>query len=230
MFNATGSNSSARSFTNFVPPFVPDFGIPSFFRTGGLTALAVLMLVGAITGIIIGAALLADLFFLATVGPFTTAVFGMLGTGVLIISVIQIAVSFGVFGVRRYAYSGAIIVSVVELLFSIVAIIFGIYLIVRPVSLGGVSDFTSDPVIAGPLYALIGWSVVFGVIFGITTIAFMTRRHVRAIFGKLRPQDIFPGFRGQPFPGAFPPQFGPGGFNPALPPGMPPPFFQQPQR
>jgi len=214
--------------TNFVPPFVPDIGIPSFFRTTGLTAVAIINIVGAIVGIIIGSALLADLFFLSAVGAFTTAVFGMLGVGVLILSIPMLVLGFGFFGVRRFAWSGAIVVSVVHLLFAVVAIVFALFLILRPVSQGGVSDFLVDAVISVPLYGVVAYEVIFGIINSIATIAFMTRRHVRAIFGKLRPQDIFPGFRGQP--GQFPPfpQFGPPGFAPALPPGFPP-FFQQQQ-
>lgn len=219
------------AFTNFTPPFVPDFGIPSFLRPGGITALVVLYLVGAVTGILIGAGLLAGLLFLPGLSTATTAIFGTLGVGLLILSVVQLGVAFGLFGMRRFAWIGGVALSVIQLGFSVVSIVLGLFLILRPLSLGGVSDFTTDPIVSIPLFGLIAYDVIFGVALSIITIAFLTRRHVRALFGRLRPQDLFPGAgQGAPFgPNPFTPQFGPGGFG-QLPPGVPPDFFLRQRR
>lgn len=159
---------------------------PSYTRPNGILACAILYWAGGALGILLGAAIVINLSFMQGIALLTTALMAVVGILTLVLGVIQLVLAFGLFALRRLAWVGAIVFSIIQLISSLIVMGSAVFLVARPLSLGGVSELLSDAGLALPLFGVIAWGLVFGLFSSFYCLAYLTRRHVRAIFGSLR--------------------------------------------
>jgi len=123
-------------------------------RPTGVTILGILSILAGLGGIIIGAAALGLSGLVASAYPGGAAVAAAIGAVLLIIGILELVYGIGFFGGKSWAWTLAIIGSVLNIIFGIVSIAFG------------------------------SFGSVFGLIISILILYYLTRTHVKAYFGK----------------------------------------------
>ena len=127
---------------------------PKPSRPTGVTILGILSILAGLGGIIFGAAALGFSGLAASTYPGGAAVAAVIGAVLLIIGILELIYGIGFFGGKGWAWTLAMIGSVLNVIFGIVSIAFG--------SVGS----------------------VFGLIISILILYYLTRPHVKAYFGK----------------------------------------------
>jgi zinc-ribbon domain len=127
---------------------------PKPTRPTGVTILGVLAILAGLGGLIGGAALLGLSGLVASTYPGGATVAAAIGAILLIIGILELVYGIGFFGGKGWAWTLAMIGSVLNIVFGIVSIVFG--------SVGS----------------------VFGLIISILILYYLTRPHVKAYFGK----------------------------------------------
>jgi len=123
-------------------------------RPTGVTILGILSILAGLGGIIVGAGVLALSGLAASAYPGGATVAAVIGAILLIIGILELVYGIGFFGGKGWAWTLAMIGSVLNIVFGIVSIVFG--------SVGS----------------------VFGLIVSILILYYLTRPHVKAFFGK----------------------------------------------
>ena len=123
-------------------------------RPTGVTILGVLAVLAGIGGIIVGAAALGLSGLVASTYPGGAAVAAVIGGVFLILGILELVYGIGLFGGKGWAWTLAMIGSILNIVFGIVSIVFG--------SVGS----------------------IFGLIISILILYYLTRPHVKAFFGK----------------------------------------------
>jgi hypothetical protein len=123
-------------------------------RPTGVTILGILSILAGLGGIIVGAVALGVSGLVASTYPGGAAVAAAIGAVLLIIGILELVYGIGFFGGKGWAWTLAMIGSVLQIIFGIVSIAFG--------SVGS----------------------VFGLIISILILYYLTRPHVKAYFGK----------------------------------------------
>jgi zinc-ribbon domain len=123
-------------------------------RPTGVTILGILSILAGLGGIVVGAGVLALSGLASSAYPGGAAVAAVIGAILLIIGILELVYGIGFFGGKGWAWTLAMIGSVLQVIFGIVSIAFG--------SVGS----------------------VFGLIISILILYYLTRPHVKAFFGK----------------------------------------------
>jgi hypothetical protein len=123
-------------------------------RPTGVTILGILAILAGLGGIAVGAVALGVSGLVASTYPGGAAVAAAIGAVLLIIGILELVYGIGFFGGKGWAWTLAMIGSVLQIIFGIVSIAFG--------SVGS----------------------VFGLIISILILYYLTRPHVKAYFGK----------------------------------------------
>jgi zinc ribbon protein len=123
-------------------------------RPTGVTILGILSILAGLVGISVGAGALALSGLAASAYPGGAAVAAVIGTILLIIGILELVYGIGFFGGKGWAWTLAIIGSILNIVFGIVSI-----------ALGSVGS-------------------AFGLIISILILYYLTRPHVKAYFGK----------------------------------------------
>jgi hypothetical protein len=127
---------------------------PKPSRPTGVTILGILSILAGLGGITVGAGVLALSGLAASAYPGGAAFAAVIGAILLIIGLLELVYGIGFFGGKGWAWTLAMIGSVLQIIFGIVSIAFG--------SVGS----------------------VFGLIISILILYYLTRPHVKAYFGK----------------------------------------------
>src|SRR5438552_9438946 len=128
-------------------------------RPTGVTILGILSILAGLGGIVVGAGVLALSGLVASAYPGGAAVAAVIGAILLIIGILELVYGFGFFGGKGWAWTLAMIGSILNIVFGIVSIVFG--------SVGS----------------------IFGLIISILILYYLTRTHVKAFFVKRHPTD-----------------------------------------
>ena len=143
---------------------------PKPSRPTGVTILGILSILAGLGGIVIGAVALGVSGLVASSYPGGAAVAAAIGAILLIIGILELVYGIGFFGGKGWAWTLAMIGSILQIIFGIVSIAFG--------STGS----------------------VFGLIISIIILYYLTRPHVKAYFGKgpsmMGPSSMPPGGMG----------------------------------
>lgn len=143
---------------------------PKPSRPTGVTVLGILAILAGLGGLIGGAALLGLSGVVASTYPGGAAVAAVIGAVLLIIGILELVYGIGFFGGKGWAWTLAMIGSVLNIVFGIVSLAFG--------STGS----------------------IFGLIISIIILYYLTRPHVKAYFGKgpsmMGPSSMPPGGMG----------------------------------
>jgi|SRR5690242_9886148 hypothetical protein len=123
-------------------------------RPTGVTVLGILAILAGLAGLAGGALLLGLSGVVASAYPGGATVAAAIGAVLLIIGILELVYGIGFFGGKGWAWTLAMIGSVLQIIFGIVSIVFG--------SVGS----------------------VFGLLISILILYYLTRPHVKAYFGK----------------------------------------------
>jgi hypothetical protein len=126
-------------------------------RPTGVTVLGVLAILAGLAGLGGGALLLGLSGVVASTYPGGATVAAAIGAVLLIIGILELVYGIGFFGGKSWAWTLAMIGSVLNIIFGIVSIAFG------------------------------SFGSVFGLIISILILYYLTRPHVKAYFGKVPP-------------------------------------------
>ena len=127
---------------------------PKPSRPTGVTILGILSILAGLGGLIGGAGLLALSGLAASVYPGGATIAAVIGAVLLIIGILELVYGIGFFSGKGWAWTLAMIGSVLNIVFGIISIVFG--------SIGS----------------------AFGLIISILILYYLTRPHVKAYFGK----------------------------------------------
>jgi hypothetical protein len=126
-------------------------------RPTGVTVLGVLAILAGLAGLAGGALLLGLSGVVASTYPGGATVAAAIGAVLLIIGILELVYGIGFFGGKGWAWTLAMIGSVLNIIFGIVSIAFG------------------------------SFGSAFGLIISILILYYLTRTHVKAYFGKVPP-------------------------------------------
>ncbi len=166
----------------------PQTFYPGYTRPFGLTLLSLLYWATATGGVIFGAAILVDLIFISGLRPLTTALFSLLAAGPIVIGALQAIIGLNLFGLRRMAWREAMAMSLIQIFVAVVLVIVGYFLVSRSIQSGGIADLLADLGFAFPVYGVVLWESIVGIFVSFLTLAYLSRRNIRSIFGALRLQ------------------------------------------
>src|SRR5947208_14055436 len=122
-----------------------------------VTILGILSILAGLGGIVVGAAAVGLSGLVASTYPGGAAVAAVIGAILLIIGILELVYGIGFFGGKGWAWTLAMIGSILNIVFGIASIVFG--------SVGS----------------------IFGLIISILILYYLTRPHVKAFFGKWPP-------------------------------------------
>jgi len=176
-------------FGSFGYPYGYYFGpVGRGLRTISISVLAILFWVGGLTGLVTGISTLLYVAFAQPVTLVATVELAILGIAAIAIGLVQFyPVGFCLWGVMPQAWFRAILISVTAIAYSPIGIALVAFLFFRDLPITGSN--LGGLVMVGVNFF---WLLALALILGVFTVIFLTRREQRAIFGKLRPQDVFP--------------------------------------
>jgi len=159
---------------------------PGYTRPSWLTVLPLFYWATAAGAIIFGAGVLIDLIFLTGLRSLAIALLAVLAAGPIVMGALQAIVGMFLFSLRRMAWATAMALSLIQVFVSMALIIVGYLLISRPLQGGGIGDLLSDAGVAFPVYGAVAWESIVAIFLSVLTLGYLSRSHVRTIFGPLR--------------------------------------------